>query len=170
MNYFLGPKSPHYLGMAPQNLSAAIDYGWFDFVPSRCSSCCISSTATSATTAWHHPAHRADQGYFLAPDPQELQVHGEMKKLQPLLSQLREKYKGDRQKMNEEMMQLYKTYKVNPAGAVCHDRADPGVFRAVPGFAAFHKLRHAAFITHLPSTNLIWLADLSAKDPFYLPH
>ena len=32
VSYYLGPKSPKYLGMAPQNLSAAIDYGWFDFV------------------------------------------------------------------------------------------------------------------------------------------
>jgi len=30
------------------------------------------------------------------------------------------------------------------------------------------ELRHAAFITYLPFTHMIWLADLSAKDPFYI--
>jgi YidC/Oxa1 family membrane protein insertase len=30
------------------------------------------------------------------------------------------------------------------------------------------ELRHAAFIPHLPFTDIVWLADLSAKDPFYI--
>lgn len=30
------------------------------------------------------------------------------------------------------------------------------------------ELRHAAFITYLPFTDTLWLADLSAKDPFYI--
>ena len=30
------------------------------------------------------------------------------------------------------------------------------------------ELRHASFITYLPGTDLLWLADLSVKDPFYI--
>ena len=30
------------------------------------------------------------------------------------------------------------------------------------------ELRHAAFITYLPGTDMLWLADLSVKDPFYI--
>jgi YidC/Oxa1 family membrane protein insertase len=30
------------------------------------------------------------------------------------------------------------------------------------------ELRHAAFIGHVPFTDIIWLADLSTKDPFYV--
>ncbi len=37
-----------------------------------------------------------------------------MQKLQPKMKQLQQKHKGDRQKLNEEMMALYKEHKVNP--------------------------------------------------------
>ena len=40
----------------------------------------------------------------------------QMKKLQPMMKKLREKHKDDKEALNKEMMQLYKTYKVNPAG------------------------------------------------------
>ena len=40
----------------------------------------------------------------------------EMQKLQPRMAKLREKHKNDKQKLNQEMMALYKTYKVNPMG------------------------------------------------------
>jgi YidC/Oxa1 family membrane protein insertase len=71
--------------------------------------------------------------------------------------------------MNEEMMQLYKTYKVNPAGGCLPMIVQIPVFFGLYQ-ALLHsiELRHASFITHLPFTNLIWLADLSAKDPFYI--
>ena len=40
----------------------------------------------------------------------------EMQRLQPEVKRIQAKYKGDRQKMNEEMMNLYKEHKVNPLG------------------------------------------------------
>jgi len=156
--------------MAPQNLSAAIDYGWFDFVAKpllkllhffysyvgNYGVAIILLTVLIKAIFWplSHKSYKSME---------------QMKKLQPLLSQLREKYKGDRQKMNEEMMQLYKTYKVNPAGGCLPMIVQIPVFFGLYQ-ALLHsiELRHAAFITHLPFTNLIWLADLSAKDPFYI--
>lgn len=39
-----------------------------------------------------------------------------MQKLQPKMAKLKEKFKDDPQKMNQEMMAMYKTYKVNPLG------------------------------------------------------
>jgi YidC/Oxa1 family membrane protein insertase len=169
-SYFLGPKSPKYLSMAPQNLSAAIDYGWFDFVAKpllkllhffydyvgNYGVAIILLTILIKIIFWplSHKSYKSME---------------QMKKLQPLLTQLREKYKDDRQKMNEEMMQLYKTYKVNPAGGCLPMIVQIPVFFGLYQ-ALLHsiELRHAAFITHLPFTNLIWLADLSAKDPFYI--
>ena len=93
----------------------------------------------------------------------------QMKKIQPLMAKIREQHKDDRQKMNEEMMALYKTYKVNPAGG-CLPMAlqIPVFFGLYQALLGAIELRHAAFITHLPFTDLIWLADLSAKDPFYI--
>jgi YidC/Oxa1 family membrane protein insertase len=93
----------------------------------------------------------------------------QMKKLQPMLTKLREKYADDKERMNQEVMQLYKTYKVNPAGGclpmVVQIPVFFGLYKALLGSI---ELRHAAFITHVPFTNLVWLADLSVKDPYYV--
>jgi len=43
----------------------------------------------------------------------------QMKKLQPLIQELRSKYKDDRKKMNEEIMRLHRTYNINRWAAVC---------------------------------------------------
>jgi len=170
ISYYLGPKAPKFLSMAPANLSAAIDYGWFDFIAKpllkllhffynyvgNYGVAIILLTVLIKAIFWplSHKSYKSME---------------QMKRLQPLLSQLREKYKGDRQKMNEEMMQLYKTYKVNPAGGCLPMIVQIPVFFGLYQ-ALLHsiELRHAAFIPTLPFTHMIWLADLSAKDPFYI--
>ncbi|HEX5948016.1 MAG TPA: membrane protein insertase YidC, partial [Actinomycetota bacterium] len=40
----------------------------------------------------------------------------EMQRIQPKVKELQRKYKGNRQKMNEELMKLYKEHQVNPLG------------------------------------------------------
>ena len=83
-----------------------------------------------------------------------------MKKIQPLLQDLREKHADDRQKMNEEMMNLYKTYKVNPAGGCLPIVLQIPVFIGLyQGLLNAIELRHAAFVTHLPFTNMIYVGD-----------
>jgi YidC/Oxa1 family membrane protein insertase len=67
------------------------------------------------------------------------------------------------------MMRLYKTYKVNPAGGCLPMLLQIPVFIALyQALLGAIELRHAAFITHVPFTDIIWLADLSAKDPLYV--
>ena len=66
-------------------------------------------------------------------------------------------------------MALYKTYGVNPAsGCVPILIQMPVFFGLYQALLTSIELRHAPFITHLPGTNLLWLADLSSKDPFYI--
>lgn len=93
----------------------------------------------------------------------------QMKKIQPILKKLQEQYKDDRQKLNQEVMQIYRTYKVNPAGGCLP------ILIQIPVFIGLYQallnsieLRHAGFIDYLPFTNTVWLADLSAADPFYI--
>jgi YidC/Oxa1 family membrane protein insertase len=93
----------------------------------------------------------------------------QMKKLQPMVQKIKEKYGDDRQRMNQEVMELYKTYKVNPAGGCLPMLLQIPVFLGLyQGLLNAIELRHAPFIAHLPFTDIVWLADLSAKDPFYI--
>lgn len=84
----------------------------------------------------------------------------EMKKLQPLMSQIREKYKNDKQKMNQEIMGLYKTYKVNPLSGCL-----PMVAQ-IPIFFAFYRMLYQAIeLRHAPF--FWWINDLSAPDRLF---
>lgn len=69
-----------------------------------------------------------------------------MQRLQPEIKKLQAKYKGDRQKLNEEMMQLYQEHKVNPLGGCLPLLVQLPVF-----FALFHVLRNVKGTTPLGS-------------------
>lgn len=81
-----------------------------------------------------------------------------MKKLQPMMEQLRERYKDDKMKQQQELMELYKKEKINPmAGCL-------PMLLQIPVFFALYKvlfvtidMRHAPFYG--------WIHDLSAPDP-----
>jgi len=81
-----------------------------------------------------------------------------MKKLQPEMERIRDQYKEDKMKQQQEMMELYKKEKVNPlAGCL-------PILIQIPVFFALYKvlfvtieMRHAPFFG--------WIQDLSAPDP-----
>ena len=84
-----------------------------------------------------------------------------MKKLQPKMAQLKEKYGDDRQALGVEMMALYRQHKINPASGCW-----PMLIQ-IPIFFAFYKMilisfefRHADFG--------LWIHDLSARDPYFI--
>jgi YidC/Oxa1 family membrane protein insertase len=84
-----------------------------------------------------------------------------MKLITPRLTKIREMYAHDRQKMNQAMMELYKTEKINPLGG-CFP-----ILVQIPVFIALYwvllaaiELRHAPFV--------LWIKDLSALDPYYV--
>jgi YidC/Oxa1 family membrane protein insertase len=81
-----------------------------------------------------------------------------MKKLQPKMLELRERFGDDRARMNQEMMALYKREKVNPVAGCLP------ILVQIPVFFALYKvlfvsieMRHAPFFG--------WIQDLSAPDP-----
>ena len=84
-----------------------------------------------------------------------------MKLVTPRLTKIREMYAHDRQKMNQAMMELYKTEKINPLGG-CFP-----ILVQIPVFIALYwvllaaiELRHAPFV--------LWIEDLSALDPYFV--
>jgi len=80
-----------------------------------------------------------------------------MQKIQPKMAKLKEKYKNDSTRLNQEMMNLYKTYKVNPLGGCLP------MFLQIPVFFALYKvLLQAIELRHAPF--MLWITDLSAPD------
>jgi YidC/Oxa1 family membrane protein insertase len=81
----------------------------------------------------------------------------DMQKIQPKIAKLREKYKDNKEKLNQETMALYKTYKVNPMGGCL-----PMVIQIPVFFALYSLLGYAIELRHAPF--LLWINDLSAPD------
>ena len=84
-----------------------------------------------------------------------------MKKLQPQIVELRERCGDDRQRMNQEMMALYKAEKVNPAAGCLPMLVQIPVF-----FALYKTLFVSIEMRHAPFYG--WIHDLSAPDPLGL--
>ena len=84
----------------------------------------------------------------------------DMKRMQPLITELREKYKDDKKKLNEETMALYRTYKINPMGGCL-----PMVVQLPVFFALYRMLYQAIELRHAPFFG--WINDLSAPDRLF---
>lgn len=84
-----------------------------------------------------------------------------MRKFQPKIQQIRERYGNDKQRMSQAMMDLYKKEKINPLGGCLP------MLVQIPVFIALYwvllesvELRQAPFI--------LWIEDLATRDPYYV--
>jgi YidC/Oxa1 family membrane protein insertase len=83
----------------------------------------------------------------------------EMQKFQPLMQKIREKYKDNMQKQNEELMKLYKEHKINPFSGCLPMLVQIPVF-----FALFAMLQSAI---ELRGASFLWIHDLSRPDTIF---
>ena len=159
---FIGPKSLKRLSKLDCDLVKAVDFGWFDVLAKPCvwimnflydhfipnyGVAIIILTLFTKIILWP----LGSKSY---------KSMNEMKKIQPLMAEMREKYKGDKKKMNEEVMRLYKTYKVNPLGGCL-----PMVVQIPVFFALYRMLYGAIELRHAPF--FLWINDLSAPDRLF---
>lgn len=84
-----------------------------------------------------------------------------MKDLQPKMTEIREKFKGDAAKMNAAMVELYKKHGANPMGGCL-----PMIIQIPIFFALYKSLLVSIELKGAPF--LFWITDLSDKDPFYV--
>ncbi|HBT96329.1 MAG TPA: membrane protein insertase YidC, partial [Desulfobulbaceae bacterium] len=156
---FYGPKKIRELQEIGHNLEYAVDFGWFDIL------------ARPMLKWFLNPVYSVVKNYGVAiiivtilfklilwPISQKgLKSMKNMQKLQPKMVKLKEKYKNDPTRLNQEVMNLYRTYKVNPMGGCLP------ILVQIPIFFALYKvllqsieLRHAPF--------MLWINDLSSPD------
>lgn len=83
-----------------------------------------------------------------------------MAKIQPEIKILREKYKNDQQRLNQEMMRLMKEAKANPLGGCLP------MFLQIPVFFALYQVIGQS-IELYQAPFVFWIQDLSSKDPYY---
>lgn len=158
---FFGPKKLKLLKSFNNGLNKLIHFGMFDFIAKPC--------------LWlMNFLYTAIPNYGLAIiiltiiikiilwplGNKSYKSMNEMKKIQPLMTEIREKYKDDKKKMNEELMGLYKIYKINPMGGCL-----PMILQ-IPVFFAFYRMLYEAIeLRHAPFFG--WINDLSAPDRLF---
>jgi len=159
---YAGPKEHRILKQLPEGMDLTVDYGWL--------------TVISAPLFWLLDwLHRfiGNWGWaiialtvliklaFYPLSAASYKSMANMKKLQPRLQALKERYGDDRQKLNQAMMEMYKTEKINPLGGCLP------ILVQIPVFIALYwvllesvEMRQAPWV--------LWIRDLSAQDPYYV--
>lgn len=155
---FFGPKKQALLKNMDYSLSRVIDFGFFDFLAKpflwfmnfiysflpNYGVAIIILTLLTKILLWP----LGNKSY---------KSMNEMKRLQPIMEEIREKYKNDKNKMNQEIMGLYRTYKINPMGGCL-----PMILQ-IPVFLALYRMLYQAIeLRHAPF--IWWINDLSAPD------
>lgn len=160
--FYVGPKDQDHLKAAAPALDLTIDYGWLWF---------LSSPLFWLLKFFHNFFNNWGWAIimvtlcvkvaFFQLSAASYKSMAKMRKLQPKLASLKERYGEDRQAMSQAMMRLYKDEKINPLGGCLP------ILVQIPVFVALYwvllesvELRHAPFV--------LWIDDLSAKDPYYV--
>jgi YidC/Oxa1 family membrane protein insertase len=158
---YFGPKDSKILKSFNKGLEKAVHFGFFDFI--------------AKPFVWvMNQIYRVVPNYGIAIilltllikillwplGTKSYKAMNEMKKIQPLMAEIKEKYKDDKKKMNEETMGLYRTYKVNPMGGCLPMLVQLPVF-----FALYRMLYEAIELRHAPFFG--WINDLSAPDRLF---
>lgn len=155
---YLGPKRTETLGALGSNLEQVVNFGFFTVVAKplqvflksiysvigNYGIAIILLTTLVKVLFWPISA----KGY------RSMQ---RMKDLQPKMEKIKEKYADDRERLSMEMMQLYKTHKVNPMGGCL-----PMVVQIPVFFALYRVLLTSIELRHAPF--MLWIQDLSAPD------
>ncbi len=159
---YYGPKKLTMLKSIGYNLDRSVNFGWFDVIAkptlwllnmfySFCRNYGISIILVTILF----------KGVFWPISQKGLKSMKNMQKLQPKMVKIKEKYKSDPTRMNQEVMSLYKTYKVNPLGGCL-----PMVLQIPVFFALYKVLLQSIELRHAPF--MLWITDLSAPDRLWI--
>lgn len=98
---------------------------------------------------------------FFYPSAVSYRSMAKMRKIQPKMAELKERYGDDRQKFSAEMMKLYRQEKVNPLSGCLPILIQMPVFLAL-----YWVLMESVELRHAPL--FLWIQDLSVRDPYYV--
>lgn len=159
---FLGPQTHNDLVAAAPGLEYTVDYGWLTIIAKPIF--WILTKIQAIVINWGVAIILLTLLIKLAFFPLSAASYksmAKMRELAPRLQTLKEKFGDDRQKMQQAMMEMYKTEKINPMGGCLP------ILVQVPVFISLYwvllgsiELRHAPFFG--------WIHDLSAIDPYYI--
>jgi YidC/Oxa1 family membrane protein insertase len=159
---YAGPQEQDKLGKLAPGLDLTVDYGWLTII----------AVPMFWVLSWLHQ-WVGNWGVaiilltvllkllFYPLSEASYRSMAKMRVVAPRLQKLKDQYGSDRQRMQQAMMELYKTEKINPLGGCLPIVVQIPVFIALYWtILASVELRHAPF--------MLWIQDLSTPDPWYV--
>lgn len=161
-DFYVGPKNQQRLADISEHLDLTIDYGWLWWVAKPLFWGLDLINQILNNWGWSIVMLTVVvKGIFYPLSAASYRSMARMRKLQPEMLRLKELYGDDRQKMSQETMNLYKREKVNPVGGCLPMLIQMPVF-----IALYWVLNESVELRHSPW--ILWITDLSVKDPFYV--
>ncbi|BCX79165.1 membrane protein insertase YidC [Campylobacter sp. 19-13652] len=159
---YIGPKGHKELnGINPQ-LTNVIEYGWFTFIAKPMFKFIDFLYNHIGNWGWAIVVLTLIIRLVLFPLTYKGMLSmNKLKELAPKVKELQAKYKGDPQKLNVHMMELYKKHGANPMGGCL-----PIIIQIPIFFAIYRVLLNAIELKSAPW--ILWIHDLSAMDPYYV--
>lgn len=159
---WVGPKLQDQMEEVAPNLDLVVDYGWLWFIAKPLHM--LLSFIQSFVGNWGVAIICLTfivRGAMYPLTKAQYTSMAKMRMLQPKLQAMRERIGDDRQRMSQEMMELYKKEKVNPLGGCL-----PLILQMPIFIALYWALMESVELRHSPFFG--WIHDLSAQDPYYI--
>ena len=160
--FYLGPKSYTAMQGLGLGLERSVDFGWFTRLGRFALKVLHRLYRLTGNYGW--AIILMTVGLQLALFPltwKQMKSAAAMKRVQPEIAKIQQKFSKDPSRMNVEMMELYKKHGANPLGGCLPVLAQMPVFVAL-----FNALRNSWELHGAPW--MFWVKDLSAHDPFYV--
>jgi YidC/Oxa1 family membrane protein insertase len=159
---YVGPKLQSTLDEVAPGLSLTVDYGIFTIIAKPLHY--ILAQLHKLTGNWGFAiillVVLIKLAFFKLSEAQYRSM-ARMRKMQPRLEALKERYGDDRQKLNQAMLELYQKEKINPLGGCLPMLVQIPVF-----FALYWVLLESVELRQAPF--ILWIQNLSAPDPYFV--
>lgn len=159
---FVGPKLQSQLQATAPRLRLTVDYGWLTVISQPLFWVLSKIYGLVGNWGWAIVLMTVlIKAVFYKLSETSGKSMAKMRKLQPRMKALQERYADDRQKLSQAMMELYKKEKVNPAAGCLPILVQMPVFLAL-----YWVLLESVEMRQAPF--MLWITDLSVRDPFFI--
>ncbi|MFV0480429.1 MAG: membrane protein insertase YidC [Campylobacteraceae bacterium] len=159
---YMGPKSREDIYAVDSRLDPVIEYGFFTLISKPLFSFLNFIHSKIGNWGWSIVIMTLVIRLFLYPITYRGMVSmNKLKELAPKVKELQAKYKDDKQKLNVQMMELYKKHGANPMGGCLPILIQIPIF-----FAIYRVLLNAIALKN--AEWILWIHDLAVKDPYFV--
>ena len=160
--FYVGPKDQYRLADISENLDLSVDYGWLWWIAQPLF--WLLTKIQGIVGNWGVSIILLTcviKLLFFQLSATSYRSMANMRRVQPKMTEIRERYGEDKQKQSQAMMELYKKEKINPLGGCLPILVQMPVF-----IALYWTLMESVELRQAPF--YLWINDLSAMDPYFI--